>query len=153
MKWLTECASGSSDGTANGTLYGLNGNLFRGITHEIPLNSGSQSVTDFSAFEPVSWTGGTGQMLAVDDVNAATKMWIQILTGVAPTAGSITITGGTSGATIDTSGASVEKTVSAPFCGASTGSALIGAYGFGMETADTSASDLFLDLNLSLIHI
>ena len=147
MKWLTECASGSSDGTANGTLYGLNGNLFRGITHEIPLNSGSQSVTDFSAFEPVSWTGGTGQMLAVDDVNAATKMWIQILTGVAPTAGSITITGGTSGATIDTSGASVEKTVSAPFCGASTGSALIGAYGFGMETADTSASDLFLDLN------
>jgi hypothetical protein len=147
MKWLTECASGSSDGTANGTLYGLNGNLFRGITHEIPLNSGSQSVTDFSAFEPVSWTGGTGQMLAVDDVNAATKMWIQILTGVAPTAGSITITGSTSGATIDTSGASVEKTVSAPFCGASTGSALIGAYGFGMETADTSASDLFLDLN------
>ena len=147
MKWLTECASGSSDGTANGTLYGLNGNLFRGITHEIPLNSGSQSVTDFSAFEPVSWTGGTGQMLAVDDVNAATKMWIQILTGVAPTAGSITITGGTSTATIDTSGAAVEKPLSSPFCGVSTGSALIGAYGFGLETADTSASDLFTDLN------
>lgn len=147
MKWLTECASGSSDGTANGTLYGLDGNLFRGITHEIPLNSGTQSVTDFSAFEPISWTGGTGQMLAIDDVNAGTKMWIQILTGVAPAASGVTITGGTSTATIDTSGAAVEKPLSSPFCGVSTGSALIGAYGFGLETADTSASDLFTDLN------
>lgn len=147
MKWLTECASGGTDAAANGTIYGLAGNLFRGITHEIPLNSGSQSATDFSAFEAVSWSGGTGQMLAIDDVNAGTKMWIQILTGVAPAAGAITITGGTSTATIDTSGAAIERPVSTPFCGQSTGSALIGSYGFGVETADTTSSDLFTDLN------
>lgn len=129
------------------TIYGIQGQIFRGITHEIPLNSGSQSVTDFSAVEAVSWATGTGQMLAVDDVNAATKMWIQILTGVAPAAASVTITGGTSTATIDTSGAAVEQTVSAPFFGVSTGAAVIGGFGFALESADTSASDLFTDLN------
>lgn len=147
MKWLTACESGSTDATPNGTLYGLAGNLFRGITHEIPLNSGTQSVTDFSAFEPISWATGTGQMLAIDDVNAGTKMWIQILTGTPPAASGVTITGGTSTATTDTSGAAISRTISTPFCGQSTGSALIGSYGFGMETADTTSSDLFTDLN------
>lgn len=146
MKWLSAAESGTSATTANATIYGLDANIFRGITHEIPLDSGSQSVTDFSAVEAVSWTGGTGQMLAIDDINAGTRMWIQLLTGLAPGSG-VTITGVTSTATALTNGLASEQTISAPFAGVSTGSALIGAYGFAIEAADTSASDLFTDLD------
>jgi hypothetical protein len=142
MKWLTR------DGSAE-TIYGINGELFRGVTHEIPLNSGSQSATNFSAFEKVTWTGGTAQMLAINDVNAGTKMWIQILTGIPPTTGQ-TITGVTSTATINTSGSVIERPLSKPFCGASTGSAIIGSYGFGIQTADLLATDKVTDLDANL---
>lgn len=126
-----------------GTIYGLAGQLFRGITHEI--NVDTPSATDFSAFEAVSWSGGTGQMLAINDVNNPTKMWIQLLTGVAPT-NNQTITGGSSGATCLVDTTVTERTVSTPFCGQSTGSTIIGAYGFGIQASDLSASDKVFDL-------
>jgi hypothetical protein len=132
----------SRDGSSS-TLYGLNGELFRGITHEITTDT--PSATDFSAYEAVSWSGGTGQMLAVNDVNNATKMWIQLLTGVAPT-NNQTITGGTSGATCLVDTTVTTRTISTPFAGVSTGSAIIGAYGLGIEAADLSASDKVFDL-------
>jgi hypothetical protein len=141
LKWLTR------DGSVS-TLYGLNGELFRGITHQVAVNG--QGVTDWSPFEPVSWTGGTGQMLAVDDLNAATTMWIQLLTGVAPS-GTLAITGGTSGATADTNTTVTARTISIPFVGASTGSAIIGSYGLGIETADLTAADKVFDLTNTLI--
>jgi hypothetical protein len=157
LKWLTACESGTTNTTANSTtMYGLDGNIFRGITHEL---TGTQASGNFNAAgtsdvatgvgtggqpEPVSWTGGTGQMLAVDSTSAATSMWIQILTGTAPTSG--TVTAGITGATFTVSG-NTEYAVPTPFCGSSTGTALIGSRGFGMETADTSASDIFTDLD------
>lgn len=139
MKYLTRDGSGS-------TLYGLNGELFRGITHQVAL-SGTNSGT-FSAFEAVSWSGGTGQMLAIDNQTAssATKMWIQLLTGVAPTNGQL-ITGGSSSATATASGTATERAIATPFCGVSTGSALIGAYGYGVEYADLAATDTLFDLD------
>jgi hypothetical protein len=140
MKYLTR------RGTAE-TLYGLNGELFRGITHEITVDT--PSVTDFSAFEAVSWSGGTGQMLAINDVNAPTKMWIQLLTGVPPTDNQV-ITGGTSGATCQVNVTVTERTLSFPFCGVSTGSAIIGAFGFGVEATDLSANDKVFDLTNTL---
>lgn len=143
IKWLGRRGTGS-------TLYGLSGILFRGITHEVNLTGGSGT---WSAVEAVSWgtggTAGTGQMLAVNNTTAtsATKMWIQLLTGVAPSA-TVTITGGTSGATNTNSGTPTERTIqfggSAPIT--STGSSLIGNYGLGVESADLSASDLLFDL-------
>ena len=150
MKWIAAAESGGTATTANATLYGLDGNLFRGITHEV---TGTQAAGTFASTsgtspgqaEPVSWSGGTGQMLAVDSTSAATKMWIQLLTGVAPTNTQV-ITGGTSAATFTTT-STVERPISTPFAGVSTGSAIIGAYGFALESADTSASDLFTDLN------
>lgn len=137
MKWLTR------DGSAS-TLYGLNGELFRGITHEITVDGGSGT---WSAFEAVSWSGGTGQLLARNNATATscTKLWIQLLTGVAPTDNQ-TITGGTSGATNTVNVTVTERPISTPFCGQSTGSAIIGAYGFGIEALDLSASDKVFDL-------
>lgn len=130
-----------------GTLYGLDAKIFRGITHEIPLGNGTTTGT-FVEPELVTWATGTGQLLAIDNTDSATatKMWIQILTGVAPLAADITITGA-GGAVNDTSGGAIEQTVSSPFCGVSTGSALIGAYGFGVEALDLGPSDTVFDLN------
>lgn len=139
MKYLTR------RGTAE-TLYGLNGELFRGITHEITVDTPTGS---FSAYEAVSWSGGTGQMLAINSAGAPTKMWIQLLTGVAPTDNQV-ITGGTSSATCQVNVTIAERTLSFPFCGVSTGTALIGAYGFGVEATDLSASDKVFDLTNTL---
>lgn len=140
MKYL------SRQGTAE-TIYGLNGEVFRGITHEITVDT--PSTTDFSAVEAVSWAAGTGQMLAINDVNNPTKMWIQLLTGVAPTDGQV-ITGATSTATCAVNVTVTERDVPAkgslPICGQSTGTSLSGAYGFGIEKLDLGASDKVLDL-------
>jgi hypothetical protein len=128
----------------NARLYGLNGEIFRGITHEINIDGGSGT---WSAVEHVSWSGGTGQMLAINNTTAtsATKMWIQLLTGVAPTDNQA-ITGTTSSASNTVNVTITERTLSQPFIGASTGSALIGAYGVGLEVTDLSASDKVFDL-------
>lgn len=136
MKWLTRRGSSS-------TLYGINGELFRGITHE--LNLTTPRTGTFDAVENVSWTGGTGIMVAVDVPGTATKMWIQVLTGAAPGTG-VTVTGTNSSATATTTGAPVERSLSFPFCGQSTGSAIIGAYGFGIKPSDLTASDKVTDL-------
>jgi hypothetical protein len=85
-------------------------------------------------------------MLAINSAAAGTKMWIQLLTGSAPTDGQV-ITGATSSATCAVNVTVNERTISTPFCGASTGSALIGAYGFCLETADLSKNDKMQDLN------
>lgn len=128
------------------TLYGLNGELFRGITHEIDVD-GVVGTWD-EAYEPVSWTGGTGQLLAKDHATTPTTIWIQLLTGTAPGDG-VTITGGTSGATADVDTNVTSRSISFVACGQSTGSALIGAYGFGIEKADLASSDSVTALDAS----
>ncbi|MHA2402114.1 MAG: hypothetical protein ACXADH_03905 [Candidatus Kariarchaeaceae archaeon] len=136
MKWLTR------DGSVS-TLYGLNGELFRGITHQIPVDGASGTMC---AVEAVSWTGGTGQMLAIDSTTAATKIWIQILTGTAPSDDDV-ITGGTSSNTVTTNGTFTERPISTPFVGNSTGAAIIGAYGLGIESTDVGSADKLFDLD------
>jgi hypothetical protein len=129
---------------ASPKLYGEPGELFRGITHELSMTTPRSGT--FSTVERVTWpSGGSGIMVAVDVPATSTKMWIQVLTGTAPSTGTL-ITGVTSGATGTTTGAPTERTLSAPFFGASTGSAMIGAYGIGVETTDLTASDKLFDL-------
>ena len=126
-------------------IYGLEGRVFRGVTHQL---DGTQSSGTFVEPESLSWTGGTGQLLAIDSTTAGTQIWMQILTGTAPTTGNVTGNGGA----IFAVSSSTERTVSTPFCGQSTGSAIIGAYGFGVEVADTSASDTFTDLDANTVN-
>lgn len=137
MKWLQR------DGSTS-TLWGLNGELFRGITHQIAVDT---PIGVFNAFEPISWIGGTGQMLAINSPGAATLMWIQLLTGVAPTDNQ-TITGSTSAATVDVNVTVVDRVprLTFPFIGASTGTSIVGGYGVGVEVNDLTASDLVFDL-------
>lgn len=136
MKWLSRDGSSSS-------LFGLSGELFRGITHEIPYTSLTGT---FDEGNPISWTGtnsGTGQVLADD---GSGTVWIQLLTGVAPANGD-SLSQSTPDAASATAGTVSERSLSFPFCGSSTGSALIGAYGFGVEYADLSASDIMTALD------
>jgi len=140
MKWLTR------DGSVS-TLYGLNGELFRGITHEIDVTNIQSGPLD--AVEELTWTEATisssGQMLATDSVSAPGTVWIQLLTGLVPTDG-VTMTGTSSSATIDVDTNITSRTISKPFVGASTGTALIGAYGLGVEKADLLNTDKVIDL-------
>lgn len=124
------------------TLYGLSGELFRGITHQISIDNPTGTFTEPEA---LSWSGGTGQLLAIDSTTAGTTMWIQLLTGTAPSDGT-TITGGTSAATADVNVTVIERSVPDTFVGQSTGSAIIGAYGLGINTDDLTASDTLFDL-------
>ena len=163
MKYLSACETALGGGTGtnatpnSAAFYDMDANIFRGITHEVTVGGtgtatgtfGTASSTHNGQPEPVSWSGGTGQLLAVDNVTATstTKIWIQLLTGVAPGADAIAITGGTSGAVVYANGTTTERTITTPFCGSSTGTALIGAYGFAIEYADTSNADLFRALD------
>lgn len=135
MKWLTRRGSAS-------TLYGINGELFRGITHEVVIDTPTGT---FSATEGVAWATGAGRMVAINSVTAGTKMWIQLTTGVAPVDNQV-ITGGTSAATAMMNVTITDRTLSFPFCGVSTGSSIIGAYGLGIEIADLTSSDKLFDL-------
>jgi hypothetical protein len=130
------------------TMYGVAGNVFRGITFQAAVDNPTTTV-DFSAFEDVTWTGGTGQLLAVDDVNAPTRMWIQLLTGVTP-ANDVFIQSVTNGANtqaqVNGSVVDREPLLTKPFLGASTGSSIIGGYGIGISSEDLTASDILFDL-------
>jgi len=130
----------SRDGSAE-TLYGLSGELFRGITHAITIDTPTGT---FAAFEAVSWPGGTGQMLAINSTTAGTEMWIQLLTGVAPVDNELITGASTATALVNVT--VISRAISTPFIGQSTGSALIGAYGVGVEAADLSATDTVFDL-------
>lgn len=128
----------------NGT-FGLDPNIFRGVTHSVALSGGAGTWVEP---ESLSWgtgaTAGTGQLLAVDNTAGAssTIMYIQLLTGVAPNANTIT---GNGGATA-TAGTVTGQVVSIPPIGASTGSNIKGAYGVGINAADLAAGDTLIDL-------
>lgn len=123
-----------------GTLYGIAGEKFRGITHSVDIGAPTGGAFAEGGATPLSWgsgaTAGTGQILANDTTNNI--LYIQLLTGVAP-GSAMTVTQGAVSAT--TASAATEKPLSAPFCGASTGSSIVGAYGFSLKYADLAVND------------
>jgi len=84
--------------------------------------------------------------------NGVDKLWIQILTGIAPIT-TDAITQSAPDAANATVGTVTDRsaTISTPFVGASTGSALIGAYGVGVEATDLTSSDKVTDLGANVI--
>lgn len=128
----------------NGT-FGLDPNIFRGITHSVALSGGAGTWVEP---ESLSWgtgaTAGTGQLLAVDNTAGAssTILYMQLLTGVVPNANTIT---GNGGATA-TAGTVTGQVISVPPIGASTGTNIKGAYGVGIQEADLASGDTLIDL-------
>jgi len=133
------------DGSAE-TIYGLSGEIFRGITHSVALSAGAGTWVEP---ESLSWgsgaTAGTGQLLAVDNTAGAssTILYMQLLSGVVPAANTIT---GNGGATA-TAGTVTVQLVSLPFVGNSTGTAINkGAFGLGIGADDLVVADTVIDL-------
>lgn len=124
-------------------LFGMDGQLFRGITHEVALTTPRTGT--FAAYEAVSWTGGTGQMLAIDSTTAGTKMWIQLLTGVAPT-DTQTITGAST-ATATASGTATQRPLGVESAIGNYVGSLLGAYGVGVKPNALTNTDQLIDLN------
>jgi hypothetical protein len=132
MKYITR--SGETT-----TLYGLPGEELRGITHSIGLQA-APSPGAWTEGAAINWDSGasTGQLLAYDTTSEIA--YIQLTSGVIA-GNAVVLTDGTNTATTLASNAVTERTLSEPFCGASTGSALIGAYGFSLELADLAVND------------
>jgi len=135
------------DLTGNGTvktIHGINGMLFLGITHQWDYDNEANG--PFVEDTVLTWgtgaTAGTGLLLALDDNGATGTMWIQLLTGVAPT-NDLEIDGGAP--TCDVNGAVTTRTVPKVFLGSYTGT-LIGAFGIGVDAGDLTASDTIQDL-------
>jgi hypothetical protein len=145
-KWLTRRGTSSN-------VHGLDGELFRGITHQWAFNNGGGSAS-FTQNEHLTWgtgaTAGEGILIAISTLTGATgTMWIQLIAGVAPT-NTLTITGVTSGRHVDVNGSVTARSLSPVFLGQSTGSALIGAFGIGVEAADLTQNDKVFDLTNTL---
>ena len=99
-------------------------------------------------------SAGRAIFYAVDDDGTVGNMYIQLLAGVAPVNNTRIFFGNATADVArfhDVNGAVTERTISTPFVGASTGSALIGAYGLGLEAADTAAADTYFDLGNNAI--
>jgi hypothetical protein len=152
-KWIQTRVAGIGVDTpardADQTIYGLPGDIFRGITHQVTVDTPTGTFSMVAA-EQITWgtgaTAGVGQLLAINSATAATELWMQLLSGVAPTDG-LTITGGTSSATVDVNVTVTPRLVSAAFVGTSTGSAINpGAYGLGIGADDLTQNDLVIDL-------
>jgi hypothetical protein len=146
MKWLTRRGSAS-------TLYGVNGDLFRGITQEINVDNILSG--PLNAVEELTWTeasvSSSGIMVATDSVSAPTKVWIQLTSGIVPTDGT-TLTGTTSSATVDVNVTVTARNISTPWVGIATGTSIIGSYGFGVEPADLTAADTLTDLTDTAVN-
>ena len=133
------------------TIHGMDGELFRGITHQWAYDN--EASGPFTEDEVLSWgsgvTAGTGALLALLDSGTTGTMWIQLLSGVPPTDG-LTITGGTSSATCDVNGSVTTRSLPAVYLGQSTGTSLIGGFGIGVEAADLTNADKLFDLTNTL---
>lgn len=94
-------------------------------------------------------SAGRAIFYAVDDDGLAGNMYIQLLAGVAPIDNTRVYFGNATADVAryhDVNVTVTERTISTPFVGVSTGSALIGAYGLGLQAADTAAADTYFDL-------
>lgn len=146
LKWLTR--DGANADSPHYRPYDLDPEVFRGITHEIDVDT---PVNTLPAYGPCSWSGGTGQLLATNSTTTPTKIWIQLLTGTAPSVDNtvITFTSVSPNATVQaelTGGSVTERPISTPFVGQSTGTSIVGSYGLGIQKADLTSADRVFDL-------
>ena len=100
---------------------------------------------------PTAVTGGGVLCIFANDA-ADDLMYAQLLKGIAPDDDDRLYYAGTDLALgdatdyLDVNGSVTVRTIQTPFMGASTGTAIIGAYGFCLEATDLSAADKVFDL-------
>jgi hypothetical protein len=109
--------------------------------------SGAQAtVSATPTGEEIQNAAGEFKLLAIDDQGTSGTFYGQLTKGVAPINNTRLYDPADHTDYYTCSAAAIERPVSTPFVGVSTGSALIGAYGLGMVAGDTAAADTFFDL-------
>ena len=132
---------------------GVTGTLIVAVEYGVVENNDSFTGQSSGATADVNLTptavtgGGRGRFFAVDDDGATGNLYMQLMTGTAPADNTRIYDDADVAQFLDVAGSVTERTIATPFIGQSTGSALIGAYGIGMEPSDTSAADTFFDLS------
>jgi len=92
-------------------------------------------------------TGGGAALVLAADSAGADDMWVQLYRGSSPSDNAVCYENTDHTREVTVAGSVTARSVSAPFIGASTGSALLGAFGIGLDPLDASSSDLFIDLD------
>lgn len=115
-------------------------------------SSGAQATTSAAPTgEEIQNAAGAMKVLAFDDDGATGNFYGQVTKGVPPLNNTRLYDATDHTDYYTCSADSVERPISTPFVGQSTGSALIGAYGLGLEAADTAAADTYFDLQNNAI--
>jgi hypothetical protein len=130
-----------------------------GDTGTLIVDVRTGTVTDTDTFEgqtssatatvngtPTAVTGGgTFRFFAVDDQGTTGYLYGAVIKGTAPSNNTRMYDDADVGKYLDVNDTSAfpitARAISTPFCGISTGTAIIGAYGFGVEAADLSNTD------------
>ena len=110
-------------------------------------SSGAQAtVSATPTGEEIQNSAGEFKLLAIDDQGATGTFYGQLTKGVAPLNNTRLYDPADHTDYYTCSAAAIERPVSTPFVGASTGTALIGAYGLGVNADDAAAADTYFDL-------
>jgi hypothetical protein len=118
------------------------------VTDADTFTGQTSSETGTVSGTPTAVTGGGAFVcLAVDDDGATGNLYVQVIKGTAPPNSGTIYESTDQTNSLSVTSAPTERTISIPFCGQSTGSAIIGAYGFGIEYADLTNSDKIRDLS------
>jgi hypothetical protein len=111
-------------------------------------SSGAQAT---AATSTAQLSAGELKVLAFDDQGASGTFYGQVTKGIAPLDNTLLYDATDHTDFYTLSADATERAVSTPFVGASTGSALIGAYGLGLVSGDTAAADTYFDLSAAAI--
>jgi hypothetical protein len=114
---------------------------------EVVTGTTSAATSTSSAVPVGQATGGGYATVLAADTAGTEEMWVQLLRGSSPADNAICYEDTDHTREVTVFGSVTARSVSAPFIGASTGSALLGAFGVGLDPTDASASDLFIDLD------
>lgn len=133
-------------GTAE-TLYGIDGDLWTGRLYDMPVGSGSGTFVEGETPDTLTWTGGTGSLVGVDDVTgtSTTRLILHLTTGIAPSDTDVITASGGAAATLTADPTGI--TTNPNLLGVFTGTAWIGAYGMGFLAGELGSSDSVTDLD------
>ena len=95
--------------------------------------------------------GGVFALYALDDLGTTGFIYGQQTKGLAPVNDARLYAATDHTDYYEVNGTPIERAIATPFVGISTGSALIGSYGLGLEASDTAAADTYFDLSNTAI--
>lgn len=123
------------------------------VTDDDDFTGQSSNATATVNTTPTAVTGGgVIRFFAIDDDGSEGNLYGQLMKGAAPSDNAVLYDDLDTTKNVTVNGSVTARAISTPFVGQSTGSALIGSYGLGMEPSDTSAADTFFDLSNSQVN-